>query len=296
MSHSPSPQGARQSDIEEIKPIMTPSRRLPVWLLCLSLGACASPPPESEAQAMPPAPRFVLLGELHDNPQHHLERAQRVRELIAREPRTVVVVEQLERGQRLSPGDPAPLEERLRAAGFDAKSWRWPLHEPLFAATLAAGAPLQGGNLPREQVRRIVREGDAAWPTELLALRQASAWDESRQQRLQQEIQDGHCGAMPVAMLPGMVQAQRARDAALAAALLETARQGARQVVLIAGNGHVRRDLAVPLYLQAAGVPAWQIRVVAYLEPDSAVPAQAYDAVERAPAPKREDPCAAFQR
>ena len=61
---------------------------------------------------------------------------------------------------------------------------------------------------PREQVRRIVREGDAVWPAELLALRQASTWDEPRQQRLQQDIQDGHCGAMPDAMLPGMVNAR----------------------------------------------------------------------------------------
>lgn len=274
---------------------MTPSHRLPAWLLLLSLSACAGPSREA-ADPAPTAPRFVLLGELHDNPQHHRDRAQRLRELIAREPRTVVVVEQLERGQVLTPGEQAPLEGRLLAAGFDAKSWRWPLHEPVFAATLAAGAPLQGGNLPREQVRRIVREGDTVWPAELLALRQASTWDEPRQQRLQQDIQDGHCGALPAAMLPGMVQAQRARDAAMAQALLDAARQGARQVVLIAGNGHVRRDLAVPLYLQAAGVPAAQIRAVAYLERDSAVPAGAYDAVERAAAPPREDPCAAFKR
>lgn len=47
---------------------------------------------------------------------------------------------------------------------------------------------------------------------------------------------------MPMQMLPGMRLAQRARDAAL----LYTVRTSARPVVLIAGNGHVRKDYGVP--------------------------------------------------
>lgn len=257
--------------------------------------------PTVSAPAARSEPPFVLLGELHDNPGHHRARAEQLRRLIVQEPRTVVVFEQFSRSEdaavaRARQAAPGDVNAVIDAAKLDRKSWRWPLHQPLFEAVLQSGAEVRGGNIDRDQVRRIVREGDAAWPADLLALRERTAWNSAQQDALRQDIQDGHCGAMPEAMLPGMVQAQRARDAAMARAMLDAREAGAKRVVLIAGNGHVRRDLAVPVYLQAAGVPSTDIDAVAYLEPGSAAPAGGYDRVERAPAPSREDPCAQFKR
>jgi uncharacterized iron-regulated protein len=273
-------------------------------LIPLLAAACASsmttaPPTTSAPSAI--EPEFVLLGELHDNPDHHRARAEQLRRLIAQEPKTVVVFEQFSRSEdaavaqarKAAPGD---VNAVIDAAKFDRKGWRWPLHQPLFEAALQSGAEVRGGNLDRDQIRKIVREGDAAWPADLLALRDRAAWNGAQQDTLRQDIQDGHCGAMPEAMLPGMVQAQRARDAAMAQAMLDAKKSGAKRVVLIAGNGHVRRDVAVPVYLQAAGVPAADIDAIAYLEPGSAATAGGYDRVERAPAPPREDPCAQFRK
>ncbi|MFX1679451.1 ChaN family lipoprotein [Mitsuaria sp. CC2] len=279
-------------------------------LLTMLLAACASTTTDAtdatDATAAAPAsskvePEFVLLGELHDNPDHHRARAEQLRRLIAQEPRTVVVFEQFSRSEdaavatarKTTPGD---VNAVIDAAKFDRKGWRWPLHQPLFDVALQSGAEVRGGNIDRDQIRRIVREGDAAWPADLLVLRNRATWNGTQQDTLSKDIQDGHCGAMPEAMLPGMVQAQRARDAAMAQAMLAARQSGAKRVVLIAGNGHVRRDVAVPVYLQAAGVPASDIDAIAYLEPGSATPAGGYDRVERAPAPLREDPCAPFRR
>ncbi|WP_431265306.1 ChaN family lipoprotein [Roseateles chitinivorans] len=279
-------------------------------LLPMLLAACASPPTEATdatdktSTTLPSSkvePEFVLLGELHDNPDHHRARAEQLRRLIAQEPTTVVVFEQFSRSEdaavaqarKTAPGD---VNAVIDAAKFDRKGWRWPLHQPLFDAALQSGAEVRGGNIDRDQVRKIVREGDAAWPADLLALRDRTAWNGTQQDVLSKDIQDGHCGAMPEAMLPGMVQAQRARDAAMAQAMLDAKKSGAKRVVLIAGNGHVRRDVAVPVYLQAAGVPASDIDAIAYLEPGSAATAGGYDRVERAPAPSREDPCAQFKK
>ncbi|MET0210262.1 MAG: ChaN family lipoprotein [Burkholderiaceae bacterium] len=274
------------------------SRRA-VMALAAMLSACAAA--TAPSAPAPAAPTFILLGEVHDNADHHRARAEQLRRLIAQEPRTAVVFEQFSRAQdaavaQARRSSPADLDTTLTAAQFDRKAWRWPLHQPLFDVSLPTGAELRGGNLDREQVRRIVREGDAAWPADLLALRDRTPWDAAQQASLRKDIQDGHCGAMPEAMLPGMVQAQRARDAAMAQAMLQARAQGAKQVVLIAGNGHVRRDVAVPVYLRAAGVTASDIDAVGYLEPGSAAPDDQYDRVERAPAPSREDPCAAFKR
>lgn len=284
------------------------SRFLSLSLITLALTACASPGTTPSASATSSAaptskaePAFVLLGELHDNPEHHRARAEQLKRLIAEEPRTVVVFEQMPRTQdealavarREQPGD---VDAAVTAGQFDRKAWRWPLHEPLFDAVVHSPAMLRGGNLDRDQVRRIVREGDAAWPADLLTLRDRTPWTDAQQNTLRQDIQEGHCGAMPESMLPGMVQAQRARDAAMAQAMLQAREQGAKRVVLIAGNGHVRRDVAVPVYLRAAGVTASEIDAVGYLETTSAVPVGGYDRVERTTPPEREDPCAAFKR
>ncbi len=244
---------------------------------------------------------FVLLGELHDNPTHHRARADQLRQWLQQEPRTVVVFEQISRSRdaaiaQARQSQPGDLDALLQAAQFDRQGWRWPLHRPLIEAVMQSGAALRGGNLDRDQVRRIVREGDAAWPGDLLGLRERTPWADSQQQVLRQDIQEGHCGAMPDAMLPGMVQAQRARDAAMAQAMLAARADGAKRVVLIAGNGHVRRDVAVPIYLQAAGVSAKDIEAIGYLETTGSPSAVGFDRVERAPAPSREDPCAAFKR
>lgn len=263
------------------------------------LSGCAGPTPAAAPDpdaALRSAP-FVLLGEVHDNPQHHAERAALLRRLLADGRRSTVVFEQMGRDQDAAlAAAPREAEAQSEAGALDRQGWRWPLHKPLFEAALAGGAQLRGGNISREQARALVREGAAAWPADLMALKQATPWDEAREQALRREIDQGHCGAMPARLMPGMVLAQRGRDAAMAQALLQARAQGAQRVILIAGNGHVRRDLAVPLYLQAAGVPAAQIRVLGYLEQGDASAGEAgrYDAVLQAPAAPREDPCAAL--
>ena len=57
-----------------------------------------------------------------------------------------------------------------------------------------------------------------------------------------------------------IVLAQRVRDAAMAQALVDAA--NASGAVLIAGDGHVRADLGVPIYLHAVGTPDSSARSV----------------------------------
>lgn len=79
----------------------------------------------------------------------------------------------------------------------------------------------------------------------------------------------------------------------MAQALLRAAGSDGR-AVLIAGNGHVRRDLGVPYYLRAAGVRADQIVSIGYLEaPERDAP---YDLVKLTDGVDRGDPCAEFRR
>lgn len=244
----------------------------------------------------------VLLGELHDNPHHHARRAALLAALAG--PR-MVVAEHLPRGAspRL-PGSPAgdALRRALETAGFDARAWGWPLHEPLFAAVARAGHRLQGGNIDGATARRIAREGRSAVPAELRSLLEAAPLDAAARAGLESELLRGHCGHLGPERMPGMVEAQRARDAAMAVTILAAidaprdASAGASDgpVLLLAGNGHVRLDHGVPQLLRSvrAGL---RLLSIGFLEPGTGeTPGLPYDVAWITPAAEREDPCKAF--
>lgn len=227
---------------------------------------------------------YALLGEQHDNELHHRRRATL---LMLLPPGAAVVAEQLPRGSGRIPFE-RDVETSLVGAGFDAKGWRWPLHEGLFTAIARSEMPLYGGNLGREQMRRIVLEGDAAVPEDLRAWLAEAPLQAPSQAALDGDLAEGHCGQLPAAMLPGMRRAQRVRDAAMAAALRAS---GGRPALLIAGNGHVRLDYGVPTLLRARQ-PGARIVSVGFID-DGRLPAAAlYTHAWITAAPAREDPCA----
>jgi len=234
---------------------------------------------------------LVLLGEQHDNPLHHQRRGELLAALGAAAGGGVTVVaEHLTRGQAVRFGEDLPAS--LAAAGFEPKGWGWPLHQPLFAAVQRAGLPLSGGNLPRELARAIARQGGAALPADLAALLAAAPLDAAAQAALDADLQRGHCGQLPAARLPAMRLAQRARDAAMAQALLAS---GGRPAVLLAGNGHVRSDYGVPRLL-AAQRPGARWLAVGFVDDgaDLAPGAAPYTHLWRTAAPVRSDACAGF--
>ncbi len=268
--------------------------RTPLAVLMLLAAACAAPPRARYAVTLPRlrAASFVLLGEVHDNANQHRMRAALLAELLADGRPTTVVFEQMGRADDTAiAASPRDAEAIAEAGRLDRKGWGWPLHKPLFDAAIAASARIEGGNLEAAEVRAIVRGGLPAVPADLRPLLADPGWGARQQQALEREIDIGHCHALPAAQWPAMALAQRARDAALAQALLRAAASGGR-AVLIAGNGHVRRDLGVPRYLRVAGVPAAQIVAVGYLEEDERD--APYDLVQVTSRMPREDPCAAF--
>lgn len=272
-------------------------RRTALLLMAATAAGCATPVPadrivdrargrevsRAELLAALRAADFVLLGEVHDNPRHHRLRG----ELIAALGAVPVVAEHLSRGQRVHFG--ADRLASLVAAGFEPQGWAWPLHEPLFAAIERAGGPLLGGNLPRDLVRQVARGG--ALPADVAAALDAAPLPPAAQAALDEDLRLGHCGQLPAARLPAMRQAQRARDAAMALALLAAP---SRPAVLIAGNGHVRTDNGVPRVL-AALAPGRQVVAVGFLEAGDATPDPPFDFTWTTAAQPREDPCAGLK-
>lgn len=259
----------------------------------------------------------VLLGEVHDNPEHHAARAALLRALLADGRPTTVLFEMMgrqhdaaiaqalaarRRGDGAVPGtsDDAvrALADAVATAGaLDRGGWGWPLHRPLVEAAAGQGADIRGANLESTEARAAVREGLAGLPPDVRdALAADRRWSEAQQRVMLQLIDDGHCNQLPERLHAPMVLAQRARDAAMAMAMQRalTDRPGSR-AVLIAGNGHVRRDVGVPHHLAALGVSEAAVAAAAWLEPGQ--PGVGFDfiAVTSAPA-GRPDPCEAFRR
>lgn len=232
---------------------------------------------------------YVLLGERHDNALHHQRRGELLQALGAGAP---VVAEHLTRGQRVpAQGELLP---RLEAAGFEAKAWAWPLHEPLFAPAAAPGHRLLGGNVPRELARQVARQGEAALPPELKTVTTPAPLDAAAAQALDADLVQGHCGMLGGERLAGMRWAQRARDAAMWLSLKEAAALG-RPAVLLAGNGHVRLDYGVP-QLARQDQPAARLLSLGFVESASPLQGAPYDYVWITAAPSgRGDPCAGMQ-
>lgn len=238
---------------------------------------------------------FVLLGEVHDNAAQHRLRGELITAFAARKP--AVVFEQFAASETAMsvPESGAPIEPWLDAHGFDRKAWGWPLHRPVVDAAIASGRSLWGSGVSRESLRAVVRGGDSAAPAELQSIMARAPLDSAGKFAIDQELIEGHCGKLPVSMIPGMRAAQVTRDAAMTHALLLAGADG--PAWLIAGNGHVRRDMGVPRLL-AKAAPKQKLLVVGLLEQESdgsapsAESRKPYDYVIVTPRAERPDPCA----
>lgn len=264
-------------------------------VLVLLLAACAQPPgaaPELQRRlddALRARP-VVLLGEVHDNAQQHALRAQALRHLLEGGARPAVLMEQFDRERQpdldRALAQPGVTADAVIAAGTSAAppmaGWDWSLYRPYVALAVEYRLPLVAVNVSRTETRRVLKDGlqasgfDAGVPGDIEAT-QARA------------IVDDHCGLIDAAQAGRMVLAQVARDQFMARAIEANAARGA---VLLAGNGHVRRDVGVPRWLSAP--TRARSTAIGLLEPGDA-DAAAFDLALTTASQTRADPCEAMR-
>ena len=253
---------------------------------------------------------IILLGEFHDNAHHHRARARLIEALgqahKSQEP-FQLVVEQLAMGSSVSPNTKVSTEAllaQLKEAGFQDKAWGWPLHEPVFRAAFSQGMAVHGGNLVPGQSMKLFQQGESALPEKLQGLLAKASLPAPNLQALDKALVDGHCGQLPDAMLKPMRLVQRATDLSLLVAATEH-----KAAIVIAGNGHVRKDFGIPSLLPALKTSP-KLVTVGFLESDPSAKAgqsgstasngqarhwAVYDYVWLTPPADREDPCKGFQ-
>jgi uncharacterized iron-regulated protein len=242
----------------------------------------------------------LLLGETHDNPEHH--RLQRRMLLMSRNGAAppALLMEQFDVDQQ-------PAIDEAVKNGTDLKSllrgWDWSQYRELLAAAKSAGMPLRAANLPRANLRPVVREGYGSLAAgEMARLGLDAAWDDAREKFMLKAIEGSHCGKITPQLRVGLVRAQRLRDATLADTALANIDHG---VVFILGRVHARYDVGVPLYLEARrpGTRVLSIGLVevssgrtepTQYETERAGSAAPHDLIWFTPRVERPDPCLAF--
>lgn len=280
---------------------VTVEQALPLWqsprqreharvgqIIDLRTGAAVTPAQLlAELSAVP----MVMLGEKHDNPDHHalqlwllqaLE-AQRSQGGVVMEMLTVNQQETIDRVQNKMREGVRPKDLPLALNWH--KGWDWQQYSALVSHSLQQPYPLLAGNLNRDALMTIYRN-----PPELIGV-------ESTQpqvtERLSEHIREAHCNKLPEPQLPAMLAVQQQRDRSMAAVVLNAP----KPVLLIAGAYHVRYDLGVPLHVRdlqpvdAATVDKQQ-RVLIFAEADQDVATDSADFVWYTPAVAEQDYCA----
>lgn len=251
----------------------------------------------------------VMIGEVHDNPRHHEIEAELIRALATARQLQVVALEMLDREQQVSVAEiwaGGDVGAVLDVAELDERGWGAERYRPVIQAMLDAEVAPLAANLSRADASQVVKEGWSslfdAEAQDLLGL--TAVWNDDRAGRLTDALRKSHCDMLPEAMIPGMLEAQRARDAVIADRVLTRAEDG---VILVAGGQHVRRDYGVPAYLSAR-TPDLDVATVLLMEVDGQRPVseyldawpeveagELYDYVWFTTRAEREDPCAIFK-
>lgn len=241
------------------------------------------------AKRLPPTGRadIVMLGEQHDAPEHQLLQRETIEWLAKSGRLAAVVIEMAEDGQHTRSLTPEATESDVQRALSWQESWPWTNYGPVVMAAVRAGVPVWGGNLPRNQMRAAMQNSSLDSIVPLAALTEQ-----------QTRIREGHCNMLPESQIIPMTRIQLARDQAMAqrvlAILNATPAQG-RQVLLIAGNGHVRRDLGVPLYLPAT-VSSYVVMTLPVSDTTPNLSVQVTDAIWHTPQRPPQDYCADLKK
>lgn len=267
-------------------------RKLGHWAVAVTLGSLVALPAVG-AQGSTPEPIW-LMGEVHDNPDGHAYRLRDLQAKVTADWRPALLMEQfnVDRQAALTQAWQTCKQAQCVIDAAGGPGWDWALYKPLIQLALAYRLPLVAANVSRQQLGEVMQQGFTAVFDEntikAYGLDQPLPSDWLDGQRT--AIERGHCNMLPEEMIDPMVNAQTARDVMFAELLQEYAPQGA---VLIAGNGHVRKDLGVYAWLPASIKP--RVQVYGYVEPGG-LSATSYDNVRVVPAHPRPDPCEAFKK
>lgn len=163
-------------------------------------------------------------------------------------------------------------------------------YKPFVQLALDKKITLLAANLSNADVRKVMTNGfKAVFSPQTINEYQLNQIQPQLLKAQNKAIQEGHCNMLPVQAIGPMVQGQIARDVWMASVVNSFQNQ---MVLLIAGNGHVRRDAGVFKWLSAEKQA--RTKVLGYVERNNTADASWFDQVYVVPEVERDDPCLVF--
>ncbi len=236
-----------------------------------------------------------MMGEVHDNAEGHFYRLKDLEAKLGGQWRPALLMEQFNVEQQpalTKAWQTCQSAQCVIDTAGGVKGWDWGMYKPLITLALKYELPLVAANLSSQQVKAVMQSGfSAVFDAQTIKAYKLDQplpqpWLDNQRKMIAQS----HCNALPAAATDSMVKAQAARDVMFAKLMGQYASGGA---VLIAGNGHVRRDLGVYQWLPAD--LASRVKIAGYVEP-AGVDTLIYDIMRVINEHKRADPCAQFKK
>ena len=247
--------------------------------------------------------RVVVVGEVHDHPDHHRIQARILEYLSRQTPKVVVGVEWLDSGaqeacDRFSAGD-LSLEQFLEQSRWEER-WGYAadLYRPILELVRERSLPLVALNAPIAAIRQVARQGLDSLDTKQRALLAPSLdLDDPLYRRRLDQASHAHGNLKPEA-LDNFFAAQVARDETMAhnlALRLHPWPDGGGRAVVFTGGGHLYFGQGLPGRIRRR-LPGVNLVTVMPASPGSeelappppgAAPLADYLVVSQAPPPRR---------
>ena len=251
-------------------------------------------------------PDLILLGEVHDHPDHHTMHAKILENLGKKMLLGTLFLEHLDLDQNKILPDifsgPKPfvdLEKKLNwGQGWD--DFRF--YEPMIKIALKAGQNIKGVNISRRDLKSLVK-GElvpSLTKEDVLALEKIQDLSGELEDSLAEEIVKSHCNMFPKQHAHPIVKAQTLRDKIMTHSILSSLRSG-KISVFIGGNGHVRIDRGVPFYLSSRK-PKLKLISIGFIQVDPGKTSKElyrvkpYDFIFFTPVFDVSDPCEKFRK
>ncbi|HDS1735998.1 ChaN family lipoprotein [Pseudomonas sp. BP8] len=228
----------------------------------------------------------VLVGEKHDNPDHHALQLWLLRALQGQRAQGSLLLEMLQPEQQARVDalvGKSPLPDDLAQALAWQEGWDWAFYGPIVREALQQQVALLAANLSTDELRQAYRQPTAIEGPQSNAPAVKAA--------LLQQVREGHCGLLPDSQLPAMLAVQQQRDRRIAERLLAAP----QPALLFAGSYHVRKDLGVPLHLADLGAKG-ETKVVLLAEVGETVEPGMADYVWFTAALPEQDYCAQLRK
>ena len=192
--------------------------------------------------------KYLLLGEHHDNLQHHQHQASIISYLYEKQRHASVSFEMITSTQHdlLQQHLWQTTDDFISILNREKNSWEYTeFYKNVFDTTLRAGFDIHPANLPKKQLMAYAMQKEEI-PNDIQQIIDVAPFSDQQKTSLQNEIIAAHCNLISADSSSPMLSIQRIRDAVMSLSLLKSQ---SNMPVLIAGASHIRKDRGVPFYL-----------------------------------------------